>query len=261
MKPVIKSKRSLGQNFFVNRTLATQISGSVLEIIKTNSATHLYEVGPGRGAFTDIFLSTIEPSTKYILIEKDTELTILLQDKYKEFNNIEIYNTDILKYIHNYSNDINRIDSAVWFGSLPYNISKDIIIDWICKLKHKSFSIIIQEEVAQLIMNSRDSTAFGIFVQSFCHIKAGNKISPGSFSPPPKVNSRFITLSRIDNPKITHERMQDYFLFLKRLFIGKNKKLKVKVNKIKSSYLDKRVRHLSVADFQSIYLEQEISYF
>ena len=58
------------------------------------------------------------------MIEKDNELFNELKINYSEFEFLEIYNNDILKF------DIEKIlkKNTIIFGNLPYNISSQILV-------------------------------------------------------------------------------------------------------------------------------------
>ncbi len=82
----MKAKRSLGQNFFVNKNLGDHI----IDIVAKESNTNAVEIGPGLGFFTERLNSKFENLT---VIEKDSELA---QDLGRRFPNIKVLNSDIL---------------------------------------------------------------------------------------------------------------------------------------------------------------------
>ena len=84
----IKAKKSLGQNFLIDREVLDQI-------ISTCDVTNkeILEIGPGTGNLTTYILKK-NPKKVYV-VEKDDELAILLKEKFE--NEIEIINHDILK--------------------------------------------------------------------------------------------------------------------------------------------------------------------
>ena len=86
----IKPKKSLGQNFLIDRNVLELIANTV-DI--TNK--EVLEIGPGSGNLTT-FLLKKNPSKVYV-VEKDDELALLLQDKFSD--EIKIINDDVLKYL------------------------------------------------------------------------------------------------------------------------------------------------------------------
>ena len=101
----LKPKRSLGQNFFNNKSLANHIVNIVLQ----SNPRHITEIGPGKGSFTGIFYVATKDM---LLIEKDYELSNELKALY---NDNKILNEDFLDY------NLDIFDTT-FFGSLPYKL-------------------------------------------------------------------------------------------------------------------------------------------
>ena len=85
------SKKSLGQNFLIDKNIIKKIINSV-DISKRN----IIEIGPGKGALTDEIIKK-RPKSLH-LIEKDYELSKELNFKYLNKNEIKVHNEDILKF-------------------------------------------------------------------------------------------------------------------------------------------------------------------
>jgi len=168
------AKRSLGQNFLVNSNLVEKIANIVVNC----HPKHITEIGPGKGAFTKVFY---EATVLLTLVEKDNDLFLLLQNSYK---NAELYNLDFLDYKLSNPN-------TTYFGSLPFNVSKEIIEKI---LKSDTFNnpafFIIQKEVAQKYSN-KDANELGFIREISSEFKIFFDIKPGSFYPKPKVTSSF----------------------------------------------------------------------
>ena len=186
---VIETKKSLGQNFFVNKNLAQQISDIVIE----ENPEVVVEIGPGAGSFTQ-FLR--EQNFKLILIEKDETLSSLLGEKYPK---AEVRNVDFLEWeMGDLEEHIEK--KILFFGSLPYNVSKKIIKKII---KSKYFNtnsyFIIQKEVAQKYTDLEPNNNFlSVSTHLYADVKRLFDISPESFKPRPKVNSSFVRFSPKD---------------------------------------------------------------
>ena len=141
---MIKPKKSLGQNFLIDKNIINIIS----EIVDIKNKSIL-EVGPGTGNLTSSLLK--KDPKELIVIEKDKELVSLLR---KEFgNNIKIINDDIL----NIQEDILCEKQLLVFGNLPYNISTAILCKWILnlddkKIWFKNLILMFQKEVADKIL-------------------------------------------------------------------------------------------------------------
>jgi 16S rRNA (adenine1518-N6/adenine1519-N6)-dimethyltransferase len=185
----IKPKKSLGQNFLIDRNVLEQIVDTV-EI--TNK--EVLEIGPGSGNLTTFILK--KNPKKFYVIEKDDELALLLQNKFT--NEISIINDDVLKI----SEDKISNEKLTVFGNLPYNISTEILSKWITNLDKKiwfeSLVLMFQKEVAERIIAESNTSKYGrlsILANWKLNIKKIMDIKPQSFSPRPKIDSTLLLLT------------------------------------------------------------------
>jgi 16S rRNA (adenine1518-N6/adenine1519-N6)-dimethyltransferase len=183
---VIRAKKSLGQNFLIDKNIINIITNTVS--IKDNE---VLEVGPGTGNLTKEILKK-NPSKMY-LIEKDTFLAENLKEIIDE--RVKIFNEDILEFDENLLSK-NKI---IVFGNLPYNISTEILSTWVTKLKNdywfSDLILMFQKEVADRIIAKFNSTNYGrlsILANWRLNINKICDISPESFSPRPKIKSSLI---------------------------------------------------------------------
>ena len=183
---MIKAKKSLGQNFLIDKDIIDKIANTV-----SITDNEILEVGPGTGNLTREILRN-KPSKMY-LIEKDTFLAESLKEIIDE--KVTIFNEDILKFNEN-SLSKNKI---IVFGNLPYNISTEILSTWITNLKDdywfSDLVLMFQKEVANRIIAQFNTSAYGrlsILANWRLNIKKICDISPESFSPRPKIQSTLI---------------------------------------------------------------------
>ena len=136
---MIKAKKSLGQNFLIDKNILDKI----VNVVPIKGKTVL-EIGPGSGNLTQQILN--QNPKKFIVIEKDNDLVKYLE---KIFNNqIKIIHNDVLKI----NEKILSKDKITVFGNLPYNISTEILSKWILNLEKKflfdHLILMFQKEVA-----------------------------------------------------------------------------------------------------------------
>ena len=189
----IKPKKSLGQNFLIDRNVLEQIVDTV-EI--TNK--EVLEIGPGSGNLTTFILKK-NPKKIYV-IEKDDELALLLKDKFSD--EITIINDDILKI----SEDKISSEKLTVFGNLPYNISTEILSKWIININKnfwfENLVLMFQKEVAERIIAKFNTSKYGrlsILSNWKLNIKKIIDIKPQSFSPRPKINSTLLLFTPREN--------------------------------------------------------------
>ena len=197
----IKAKRSLGQNFLIDRNILEQIVDTV-----DVSNKEILEIGPGSGNLTTYILKK-NPKKLYV-IEKDDDLALLLKEKFND--EIDIINEDVLKISEDRISDV----KLTVFGNLPYNISTEILSKWIVNLRKnfwfESLVLMFQKEVADRIIAQCNTSKYGrlsILSNWKLNIKKIIDIKPESFSPRPKVDSSLLLFTprldffEIDNPK------------------------------------------------------------
>ena len=189
----IKPKKSLGQNFLIDRNVLEQIVDTV-EI--TNK--EVLEIGPGSGNLTNFILKK-NPKKVYV-IEKDDELALLLESKFSD--EITIINDDVLEI----PEDKISNEKLTVFGNLPYNISTEILSKWIVNLDKnfwfENLVLMFQREVAERIIAEYNTSKYGrlsILSSWKLNIKKIIDIKPQSFSPRPKVDSTLLLFTPREN--------------------------------------------------------------
>ena len=185
----MKSKKSLGQNFLNNEKILDLIvkNGNI------NKEDIILEIGPGTGNLTEKIIQ--KKPAKFIVVEKDKELSKKLSDKFDK--NLVIINEDILKCYNKF-----KFDKPIKvFGNLPYNISTKILTTFI-KIDNlesffSKFLFVFQKEVADRIIANSNTKKYGrlsILSSWKMNRKKLFDISPKSFYPIPKVWSSLVLL-------------------------------------------------------------------
>tara|TARA_B110000008_G_scaffold24070_1_gene21795 strand:+ start:209 stop:994 length:786 start_codon:yes stop_codon:yes gene_type:complete len=198
---MIKTKKSLGQNFLIDRNVLEKITETA-QIENKN----ILEIGPGSGNLTSYILK--KKPKKIIVIEKDEDLVSNLENQFQ--NKLEIINDDILNIEENSLCN----EKLTVFGNLPYNISTEILSKWIINLNNNFWFdhlvLMFQKEVADRIISKFNTSAYGrlsILANWKLKIKKICDIKPECFSPRPKIDSSLLLFSpkkqffKIKDPK------------------------------------------------------------
>ncbi len=222
IKNKIKAKKSLGQNFIHNENFLNKLSKK----ITTNSNTDIIEIGPGTGSLTD-HLKRKKFNNLY-LIEKDIKLASILQDKYKNIKNIEIFNEDALLF------DLSKISSkgdTIIVGNLPFNISSQLLLKWISDYRwppfYKKMYLMFQKELGKRIISKINNKSYGklsVLTQSRCQVKELIEAPSNIFYPRPKVDGIVLELTPIDN--FVDVDLEKLKVVLKSAFENRRKKIK-----------------------------------
>ena len=213
----IKPKKSLGQNFIIDRNVLEQIVDTVE--IKNKE---VLEIGPGSGNLTTFILK--KSPKKIYAIEKDDDLALLLKDKFA--NEITIINDDVLKI----SEDKISSKKLTVFGNLPYNISTEILSKWIINLNKNSWFeklvLMFQKEVAERIIAESNTSKYGrlsILSNWKLDIEKIMEIKPQSFSPRPKVDSTLLLFT--PKKKIFELKEAKNLEMITRIFFSQRRKM------------------------------------
>lgn len=186
----VQPKKNLGQHFLRDIAIAERIAGS----ITGKGYNSVLEIGPGMGILTGFLLERGFPDFR--VVEIDNESVHYLHENFPALKNIltgDFLSMDLDVYFH---------DKMAIIGNFPYNISTQILFK---VLKHRDkvveISGMLQKEVAERICAGPGSKTYGILsvlLQAFYTTEYLFTVSEHVFSPPPKVKSGVIRLTRND---------------------------------------------------------------
>jgi len=263
MKLIYKAKKSLGQNFLVDNNVINKI----IEITDINNKI-VMEVGAGYGNLTKAIIS--KNPKKILAVEKDKKLASILVKNFKDYNNLEIINRDILNVIEGKKSEHN----VVIFGNLPYNVSTKILASLILLKKwppwYDLLIFMFQKEVADRILaknHTKDFSRLTVLSNWRFEIKKHFDISKNCFFPKPKINSSLLSFKpkindqfNLKNPK-NLEKITRVLFSNRRKMINKNfNKLFGKQKSISKNLninLNKRPEELSNETFYKIAIQYE----
>ena len=200
------AKKSYGQHFLNRPEIAKNIANSLTRIGETGN--RVIEIGPGQGMLTQYLIAN---KFNLIAVEADRDMVGVLNKKYaKELENTAA-NTDgkssfkiVLEDFMQY-NLPKAFDgqSFCLIGNFPYNISSQIIIKM---LENKELIPemvgMFQKEVADRVVSKAGSKVYGVIsllAQAFYDGEVIFDVDKSCFSPPPKVQSAVIRLTRKEN--------------------------------------------------------------
>ena len=158
-------------------------------------------------------------------------------------------------------------EKLIVFGNLPYNISTEILCNWILNLKTNYFwfdclILMFQKEVADRIIAKQNSSKYGrlsILANWKLKIKKICDIEPNSFSPRPKVESSLLyflprhNFFELDDPK-NLEKITRIFFSQRRKMLKKpyNEIFKNNQEILKRNDIDLNLRPQNL-DFETYY--------
>lgn len=241
-----KFKKQFGQNFLKHNRFVVDL----LSHLKIEKNDLIIEIGPGDGKLTE---KLIESGAEIISIEVDYDLIAPLIKNFGERSNFDIINEDILKVNFEEIPVYKAAESIKVVGSLPYNISKDIIELFLemgskdNRIKRMAF--IVQEEVSRKYSESApNATVFNSVASIYANVSKGKSIPASQFYPKPKVNGGIVVFEFIDRG-LSPEEIESIKKLIKIGFSSKKKKVinnlinsnKYSEQKIKDFFLKEKI--------------------
>lgn len=254
-----KFKKKFGQNFLKDQNILDKIVNKS----EVDKDTLVIEIGVGAAALT----KTVAPNAYKVLgYEIDTTLKPILEDKLKEYNNIDIIYDDFLN--RNVNEDIKKYNYKKLYviANLPYYITTPIITKLIDdNVNVDKMVVMVQKEVGDRFNAKPDTKNYNsltVFLNYYFDINKLMDVSRKCFVPEPNVDSVIIELKRketkynVKNEKIFFKLVRDAFTH-KRKNLRNNLKgydLEKIENVLKEYNLDLNVRaeHLTIDQFINI---------
>jgi 16S rRNA (adenine1518-N6/adenine1519-N6)-dimethyltransferase len=187
----VKAKKYLGQHFLNDISIAQKIVDNL-----QTPPLQAIEVGSGMGVLTQFLIERNDLDMRYV--EIDNESIIYLQNKFPEIKN-RLIKKDFLEI--NFD-EIFPSGQCSIIGNFPYHISSQILFKTFYN-RDKIVSLVgmVQREVGRRIASKHGSKEYGILsvlLQSFYNVEYLFTVDEHVFTPPPKVKSGVIRLTRND---------------------------------------------------------------
>lgn len=247
----VRAKKNLGQHFLKDTTIAAKIVDS----LQAENVSKVLEIGPGMGVLTQFLLKKKQFET--YVVEIDRESVDYLKVHFPDMKDRIISNDFLRMRLDHLFNEPFAI-----IGNFPYNISSQIFFN-ILNYRDQVPEVVgmLQKEVAERLAAGPGSKTYGIlsvFLQAYYDIEYLFTVHEDVFSPPPKVKSGVIRLTRNKTEKLNCDEKQ-FFSIVKMAF---NQRRKTMRNSLKSMItseqlkanpiFDKRPEQLGVAEFEMI---------
>lgn len=218
----MKRKPKLGQNFLIDDRARHAIVDALGEV----SQRTVIEIGPGRGAITEILAPRCG---RLIALELDRELAPALVLHFRNQPHVQILEVDVLKA--DFASLILPGQTADVVGNLPYYITSDILLKLFAAgstgLVSKAI-VMMQREVADRVSASPGVRDYGLLsatAQMNARVERLFDLPPSAFSPPPEVYSTVLRLEFAPRFAQLGVDASGFDTFLKRSFAQKRKTL------------------------------------
>ncbi len=212
-----RPKRSLGQNFLVNSQVVEKILARALSL----EPRSLVEIGPGLGALTQPLRARF--GGRLVLLELDHHFCEAWRDQ-----GYEVVEGDALKLNWDH---LGLESPSLLLSNLPYQISSSLVIERSLGPRAiENMVLMFQKEVAQRVVagpHTKDYGLLSVMAQTFWRVDFVLEAGPRDFYPAPKVASRVLAFTRLQDPLgmvEVHEK-RDFLSFLKKAFAQRRKYL------------------------------------
>lgn len=252
MSSPVRPKKSLGQHFLTDLSIARRIAETVApsSLPEEYRSLPVLEVGPGTGVLTRFLLEEHEQLTAVELDEESADFLAV------EFPRLPVVREDFLKA------NLAAIypGQFILIGNYPYNISSQIffkLLDY--REQIPVCAGMLQREVAQRICFGPGSKVYGILsvlLQAWYDCEYLFTVDENVFNPPPKVKSGVIRLVRNSRRELGCDE-RTFRMVVKTSFGMRRKTLRNSLASliqpgsplIDNPILQKRPEQLSVEDF------------
>jgi 16S rRNA (adenine1518-N6/adenine1519-N6)-dimethyltransferase len=254
-------KKSLGQHWLMDEQTLKAIADSA----DLNPDDTVLEIGPGMGTLTKFL---VEQAGEVVAVEYDASLASKLPGSVKSAN-LTVINQDILNF------DLTSLppDYKV-VANIPYYLTSNLI-----RVLSESANppvkvvLLIQKEVAERVVAKPGAMSLlSVSAQFYWETLLGDEVPAKLFTPPPKVDSQILILTRRQEPLfprtvLGNEQEKDFFRIIKAGFANRRKTLlnslsgglqrdKIEIAEIlKAANLNpsSRPQELSLDDWFSVY--------
>jgi len=199
----VRARKRFGQHFLVDAGVLDR----TLRAVNPRPGDRLLEIGPGRGALTELLLDCVDT---LVAVEIDRDLIGPLRAR---FPRLVVVNEDILRV------DLDALLAAGdWrlVGNLPYNISSPLLVRLYGHLEHiRDMHFMFQRELAQRLWAEPGTKAWGrlsVVTQYHCLVEPLFEVPPEAFSPAPRVHSQVVRLAPRSERLAVDERALDRVL-------------------------------------------------
>lgn len=203
-------RQRLGQNFLINAGVADHIVSAA----ELSAQDTVLEIGPGKGVLTE----RIAPRAKTLIaVELDPVLASFLSSRFANSGNVRVLRADFLDY------PVETLPAPFKaIANLPYYVSTAILEKLLPSPGWTLAVVMVQKEVGERIKAAHSTKEYGyfsIFCQYFARVSTVAAVHPGSFFPPPKVDSIVLKFENLRPPPPEN----GFFSFIKHAFQQRRK--------------------------------------
>ena len=214
--------KALGQNFITDAAVCPKMAA----LSGIGPEDGVIEIGPGVGVLT---VELAKCAKTVVSIELDRRLLPILAKTLDGRTNVFVENADVMK------TDLKALAQTYFApgqklhvcANLPYYITSPVLMRLLeCGVPFETLTLMVQKEAAERIcarLGQRDAGALTAAVEYYAEAETLFTVPASSFTPPPKVNSAVIRLTRRDAPPVHTENEEYFFKTVRAAFLQRRK--------------------------------------
>ena len=214
--------KALGQNFITNPAVCPKMAA----LSGVAPEDGVLEIGPGVGVLT---VELAKTAKTVVSVELDARLLPILAKTLDGKTNVFVEHADILKA------DLPALAEKYFVpgqklhvcANLPYYITSPVIMRLLeCGVPFASMTLMVQKEAADRLtarLGEREAGVLTAAVEYYAEAETLFTVPASSFTPPPKVNSAVIRLTRRQMPPVEVADEAFFFKTVKAAFLHRRK--------------------------------------
>jgi 16S rRNA (adenine1518-N6/adenine1519-N6)-dimethyltransferase len=193
-----RAKKRFGQHFLTDPSILSRI----VDAADLQPGATVIEIGAGHGALTR---ALAERGARVVAAEVDRDLVPLLRARFLDDANVTIVEADALDVTP--GDLLERARAAAPYSvvaNLPYNIAAPVIRNFLeTEVPPQRLVVMVQREVAETIVARPGKMGLlSVATQVYGETQLVLRVAPGSFSPPPKVDSAVVRIDVTPRPRV-----------------------------------------------------------
>jgi 16S rRNA (adenine1518-N6/adenine1519-N6)-dimethyltransferase len=211
-------RKSLGQHFLDDR----RILGRIVDALEPSARDTVIEIGPGRGSLSEVLAPRVG---RLVLVEYDRALAARLRERYAGTSMVSIVEGDVLDV------SFGALAGGPFklIGNVPYYITTPILFHALEAPRASRIVLLVQREVADRIVAAPGSRTYGalsVNVQAVARATIAFRVAPGSFNPPPKVESAVVVIEPRSDPVVSAGEEEPFRRFVLDAFSMRRKQMR-----------------------------------
>ena len=213
-----RAKKSLGQNFLVDR----RVRAKIVEAAEISPTDTVLEVGPGRGFLTK---ALVERAGRVVAIELDGGLIPRLKEAFIGYDNVDFVEGDARTI------DIDTLVGTVTkykvVANLPYYAATPIVRRFL-ETQHKPTTLVVmvQREVGKEMTASPGKMGIlSVATQVYGRPRIVASVPPRAFRPSPNVTSAVVRIDTYAEPLVKFDKAERFFSLVRAAFSAPRKQI------------------------------------